>query len=194
MVKRSLRHPIRGNRLHPKPSSRPPRQSSWRAGAHQPRMRPRKRANVASLVGSPEDEPSRPSLRLRVVGLTVLVLFAILVLRLWTLQVIDGKTYAAAVNRNQVRVVSVAAPRGEIVDRNDTVLVSNMPEQEILLSRVEAAANPQIVGQVAALIGQTPQQVKLSLKDNTFSPYEPVPVADNVSAATVLAIETPSLS
>jgi penicillin-binding protein 2 len=190
VVKRSLRHPIRGDRLHPKPSSRPARQRSWRAGAHQPRMRPRKGVNVASLVGTPEDEPSRPSLRLRVVGLTVLVLFGVLVLRLWTLQVIDGKTYAAAVNRNQVRVVSVAAPRGEIVDRNDTVLVSNVPEEEILLSRVEAAANPQIVGQVAALIGESPGQVKLSLKDNTFSPYEPVPVADNVSAATVLAIET----
>ena len=61
-------------------------------------------------------------------------------LRLWTLQIIDGKSYAAAVNRNQVRVVDVAAPRGEIVDRNDTVLVSNMPEQEVLLSRVTAVA------------------------------------------------------
>jgi penicillin-binding protein 2 len=153
-------------------------------------MRPRKGVNVASLVGSPEDEPSRPNLRLRVVGITVLVLFAVLVLRLWTLQVIDGKTYAAAVNRNQVRVVSIAAPRGEIVDRNDTVLVSNVPEQEILLSRVQAQEDPGIVGMVAALIGQTPRQVKSSLKDTTFSPYEPVPVAENVPAATVLDLET----
>ncbi len=91
-------------------------------------MRPRKSVNVASLVGSPEDEPSRPNLRLRVVGIAVLVLFLVLVLRLWTLQIIDGKSYAAAVTRNQVRVVQVAAPRGEIVDRNDTVLATNVPE------------------------------------------------------------------
>ncbi len=53
-------------------------------------MRPRKGVNVASLVGNPEDEPSRPNLRLQVVGAVVLVLFGLLVLRLWTLQVIDA--------------------------------------------------------------------------------------------------------
>jgi penicillin-binding protein 2 len=153
-------------------------------------MRPRKGVNVASLVGTPEDEPSRPNLRLRVVGIAVLVLFGVLVLRLWTLQVIDARSYAAAVTRNQVRVVSVAAPRGEIVDRNDTVLVTNVPEQEILLSRAAALLHPGIVGQVAALVGQTPKQVEDSVDNVRYSPYEPVPVAQGVPASTVLALET----
>jgi len=148
-------------------------------------MRPRKGVNVASLVGSPEDEPSRPNLRLRVVGISVLVLFGILVLRLWTLQVIDAKTYAAAVTRNQVRVVSVPAPRGEIVDRNGTVLVSNVPKEEILLSHAASVQDPAIVGMVAALIGQTPAQVKASINNDRYSPYEPIPVAINVPESTV---------
>jgi penicillin-binding protein 2 len=190
VVSRSLRHPIRGDRLHPKPSSRVARQPSWREGARQPRMRPRKGVHVASLVGTPEDEPSRPNLRLRVVGIGVLILFGVLVLRLWTLQVIDARSYAAAVTRNQVRVVSIAAPRGEIVDRNDTVLVTNVPEQEILLSRAAALLHPGIVGQVAALVGQTPKQVEDSVDNVRYSPYEPVPVAEGVPASTVLALET----
>jgi len=191
-VKRTLRHPFRGDRLHPKPSTRQPRRrSSWDEGsARQPRMRPRKGVNVASLVGSPEDEPSRPNLRLRVVGIVVLILFLVLGLRLWSLQIIDGKSYAAAVTRNQVRVVSVAAPRGEIVDRNDTVLVTNVPEQELLLSRMTALDDPAVIGKVAALIGQTPAQVELSVKDDRYSPYEPVPVATNVSASTVQFLQT----
>ena len=148
--------------------------------------------NVAALVGSPEDEPSRPNLRLRVVGVGVLVLFLVLVLRLWTLQIIDGKSYAAAVNRNQVRVVQVTAPRGEIVDRDGTVLVSNMPEQEILLSRVTAAEDPSIIAKVAALIGQTPAQVKAAVKNERYSPYEPVPVDTDVPADTVQWLQTHS--
>ncbi len=189
-MKRTLRHPIRGDRLHPKPSTRAPRRSSWRSDARQPRMRPRKSVNVASIVGSPEEEESRPSLRLRIVGVTVLVLFGLLVLRLWTLQVIDGKTYAAAVTRNQVRVVSIPAPRGEIVDRSGTVLVSNTSQQEILLSRAEALQNPSIVGMVAALVGQTPKQVQASINNVQYSPYEPVPVAVGVSDATVQYLQT----
>src|ERR1019366_7152858 len=132
------------------------------------------------------------NLRLRIVGVGVLVLFLVLVLRLWTLQIIDGKSYAAAVNRNQVRVVQVTAPRGEIVDRAGTVLVSNTPEQEILLSRVTAAQDPSIIGKVAALIGQTPAQVQAAVKNERYSPYEPVPVDTDVPAATVQWLQTHS--
>jgi penicillin-binding protein 2 len=153
-------------------------------------MRPRKSVNVASIVGSPEEEESRPSLRLRVVGIAVLLLFAVLVLRLWTLQVVQGKSYAAAVTRNQVRVVSIPAPRGEIVDRNGTVLVSNTPQQEVLLSRAEAAQNPSIIGMVAALVGQTPKQVQDAVNNVRYSPYEPVPVAVSVSPDTVQYLQT----
>ena len=153
-------------------------------------MRPRKSVNVASIVGSPEEEEARPNLRLRIVGIVVLLLFGVLVLRLWTLQVVEGKSYAAAVTRNQVRVVSVAAPRGDIVDRNATVLVSNTPQEEILLSRAEAAQNPAIVGMVAALVGQTPKQVQASINNDQYSPYEPVPVAVGVSQDTVQYLQT----
>ena len=191
-MKRTLRHPIRGDHLHPKPSTRPARRRrSWRDNTHQLRMRPRKSVNpVAAMVGSPEEEESRPNLRLRIVGVIVLILFGVLVLRLWTLQVVQGKSFAAAVTRNQVRVVSIPAPRGEIVDRNGSVLVSNTPEEEMLLSRAEAAQNPQIIGMVAALVGETPKQVQASVNNNRYSPYEPVPVATGVSTSTVQFLQT----
>ena len=148
-------------------------------------MRPRKGPSVAGLVGSPEEETSRPNLRLRVVGIAVLVLFGVLVVRLWTLQVIDAKTYAAQVTRNQVRVVAVSPPRGEIVDRNDTVLAGGQPQEEILLSRVSAAQNPSVVAKVAALIGQTPTQVQTTVNNDQYGPYEPMPLATGIPAATV---------
>jgi penicillin-binding protein 2 len=188
-VKRTLRHPIRGDHLHPKPSSRQKPTSAWRAEARQPRMRPRKSVNVASLVGSPEDEPSRPNVRMRVVGGVVLALFLVLALRLWSLQVVDGKTYAAAVTRNQVRVVSVAAPRGEIVDRNDTVLAGDVSEQEILLSRSTATSDPPVVGRVAALVGETPKEVEAAIADAQYSPYEPVPVLNDAPTSIVEYLE-----
>jgi penicillin-binding protein 2 len=153
-------------------------------------MRPRKGVHVGTFVGSPEEEESRPNLRLYIVGLLVLVLFGVLVLRLWTLQVVEGKTYAAAVTRNQVRVVSISPSRGEIVDRNGTVLVTNTPQEEILLSQTEAIQHPAIIGMVAALVGETPAQVKAALNNKQFSPYEPIPVAVGVSSATVQFLQT----
>jgi penicillin-binding protein 2 len=141
-------------------------------------MRPRKSVDVASLVGSPEDEPSRPNVRLRVIAGVVLILFLVLVLRLWSLQVIDSKSYLAAVTSNEVRIVSVPAPRGQIVDRNDTVLAGDVVNQEIVLSRAAALNDPDIVGQVAGLIGETPKKVKQAIADSQYSQYEPVPLLD----------------
>jgi penicillin-binding protein 2 len=77
------------------------------------------------------EEPYRftPQLALRVgilAGLA-LVLFAILFLRLWALQVLSGDRYLNAAQNNQLRTVRVEAPRGSILDRNRRTIVSNVP-------------------------------------------------------------------
>ncbi len=183
MSRRSLRHPFGGGHLYPKPAST--RRAPRRVPSRQPRIRPRKSVNVAALVASPEEHQTRPSVRVTVVGVVVALLFGVLLLRLWTLQVIDAKSYAAIVNTNSLRVVPVAAPRGLIVDRNGVELVGNTPVQQILLSRTEYAADPSIVGKVANLVGTTPQAVLADLNDNQYSPYEPVPVMNDAPQATV---------
>ena len=66
-TRRRQRPPAGAVRRHPTPGA--PRG---------PRIRPRRSVNVAALVASPEEDPSRPLLRLRIVGLVVLVLFAVL--------------------------------------------------------------------------------------------------------------------
>jgi penicillin-binding protein 2 len=60
-------------------------------------------------------------------GGLVVIGFAALVGRLWALQVLAGPHYAARAQANQVRSVRVEAPRGQIVDRNRNVLVTNKP-------------------------------------------------------------------
>jgi len=148
-------------------------------------MRPRRSVNVAALVASPEEVPSRPRLRMTIVGAIVLVLFAVMALRLWSLQVIQRRQFAAAVNANVLRAETVPAPRGLIVDRRDTVLAGNKVENEIVLNRAETQSDPAIVGKVAALAGTPPSTVQAALNDQQYSPYEPVPVLQNASAATV---------
>ena len=137
------------------------------------------------MVGSPEELPSRPTLRLTIVGLIVLVLFGVMVLRLWTLQVVNHQKYASQISVNTVRSVQIAAPRGEIVDRKSTLLVSNNVLNEIVLSRAEAAQHPAIIGQVAALVGEQPSQVEAALNNVQYSPYQPVPVMFDAPTTTV---------
>jgi penicillin-binding protein 2 len=68
-----------------------------------------------------------PQLALRVAafGIIAFGIFAILFLRLWFLQILQGEQYLTQAASNGVRVVRVAAPRGMIVDRNRKPLVEN---------------------------------------------------------------------
>ena len=65
------------------------------------------------------------ALRVAILGGLALALFAVIFFRLWYLQVLSGDQYLAEANNNRTREIRVAAPRGEILDRNGKVLVGN---------------------------------------------------------------------
>jgi penicillin-binding protein 2 len=72
--------------------------------------------------------------RVAIVGTLSLALFAILFFRLWFLQVLSSDHYALAANGNFVRPVEVAAPRGEILDRNGTILARSQRAYAVMIS------------------------------------------------------------
>jgi penicillin-binding protein 2 len=77
------------------------------------------------------DNDRRPTLtpqlavRVALIGGVALAAFAVIFFRLWYLQVLSGDKYRAEANNNQVREIKVQAPRGNIVDRQGRVLVTN---------------------------------------------------------------------
>ena len=157
-----------------------------RRSPRQPRIRSRRRSvSIADLVPSPDETDARPDFRLVALGGFFAILFGFLVLRLFTLQIVDAQSIKAAATATQIRVVPLEAPRGEITDRSATILVGNQVSQEIVLSRLEASQHPAVVGQVAALTNQTPAQVQAILNNVKYDPYQPAPIQTNASAATI---------
>ncbi|NMC75441.1 MAG: penicillin-binding protein 2, partial [Geobacteraceae bacterium] len=77
----------------------------------------------------------------RLIGLAVAVsvLFFLLVLRLWYLQIVKAETYQNLSESNRLRLVPVAASRGTILDRNGAVLVDNSPSFSIAVMPQEVA-------------------------------------------------------
>ena len=61
--------------------------------------------------------------RVAVLAGIAFVMFGIVFFRLWFLQVLSGEDYVSQAAENRVRKVRIEAPRGDIVDRNGTVLV-----------------------------------------------------------------------
>lgn len=91
-----------------------------------------------SSLQPPDDRrvPITPQLAMRVaiLGGVALALFGIVFFRLWFLQVLSGDEYLAQAAGNRVRDVAIAAPRGEMVDRNGRVLVENRRAVAVVVS------------------------------------------------------------
>jgi penicillin-binding protein 2 len=66
------------------------------------------------------------ALRVAILGAIALAVFAVLILRLWSLQILSTTKYADAALNNQLRTVRLEAPRGPIVDREGRTLVTNV--------------------------------------------------------------------
>lgn len=82
-------------------------------------------------VAEPYRLTPKLALRIGILGTVVLAAFAVLVFRLWALQILSGAQYLNAAENNQLRTVRIQAPRGAILDRDGAVLVRNMPGNSV---------------------------------------------------------------
>ena len=119
-------------------------------------------------------------LRLAVLGIVVVSLFAALFARLWYLQVMDSESFRVAAEANQVKFVYEEAPRGRVLDRQGRVLVDNSVAEVVVVSRVDVPDMDVLVGRLAALLGMSVQDVRERLADQRYSQYKPVPVAEGI--------------
>jgi len=81
------------------------------------------------------DDSQNLRIRLRLIQGLVLVLLAVLTVRLYVLQIINGRHYAEIAENQRIHKLPIPAPRGDIFDRNGRVLVNSRPIYSILLSR-----------------------------------------------------------
>jgi penicillin-binding protein 2 len=82
--------------------------------------------------------------RFAVLGLITVALLGGLLVRLWSMQVLSGDSFAAQAEENRIRQVSIPASRGRVLDAKGLPLVTNRPVMAVtvapsLLSRENSA-------------------------------------------------------
>lgn len=127
----------------------------------------------------------RLALRLALFGGFAVTLFAILFLRLWLLQVLDGEKYLAEAKNNRTRSFRTSAPRGEILDREGKVLVANRTSLALQVNpRKLPADSRQRRAELAKLAQLThstlPRVRRIMHKELKLAPAAPVTLRQDV--------------
>lgn len=124
------------------------------------------------------------------IGVVAVSLFAALFARLWYLQVLASSEFQVQATANQRREIIEPAPRGRILDRNGVVLVDNRLsfvaslDRQVLRDLDEEERTALLERLVAELAPVDPtitvDVLEQRLASDRFSPYTPVPVAEDI--------------
>ncbi len=160
--------------------------------------------------------PSRSGIerwRMIVVYIIILFVFGFFMVRLFSLQIINGASYLSRADENRTQVVNVPTQRGIIYDRNGFVLARNVASYNITITPANLPTDPgaiqEVYRQLSALISVPVSKGNIEDEavikafkpcDNdlgitqivyiadTNAPYNPVEVKCNVDQALAMTI------
>lgn len=144
------------------------------------------------IAQSPFSETST-DLRPRHTGLilTVSVLFLMLFLRLWQLQVIKGPYFKELSESNKTRVQDIQPGRGLIKDRNGLILADNRPSYELAVVKEDVKDVKSLAAKIAQLIGMPFEEVLAKFELLKGKPsFEPVVILSGLSRENLIILET----
>jgi penicillin-binding protein 2 len=125
--------------------------------------------------------------RLAVLQALAVFLVAALVVQFWNLQVVRARHFRELAENNRSRLVTLAAPRGALLDRKGQVLVGNRPSFNVVLNVERTEGLDRITSRIAETLGVGEAAIRERLARR--QPYRPVILKTDASLGDVAALE-----
>ena len=138
------------------------------------------------------DEAELHLLKKRVDVATVLIIsfIALLIARLWFLQIHKGEEYSHMSEMNRVRVHDLAAPRGLLLDRKGRVIVGNRPCFNVVWMREDAPNPEEVLKQLAKILDTDISFLLDRVREGSdFPPYVPVRLKEDIDWKSLVYLE-----
>ncbi len=134
----------------------------------------------------------RMAMRVAMLGGIALILFGVLFLRLWSLQILSPEKYETAALENQLRRDRIEAPRGTIVDRAGRVLVRNVVSTAVVLwpaNLPRGSGRDTEVRELSKILGVPFWKLRRQIRSHQDDPLTPVTLKLAVSPEEIAYLE-----
>ncbi len=126
--------------------------------------------------------------RFTLLTLGVGAMFTALVAKLWSMQMVSSDYYDSLATKNQTRTVTTPAPRGRILDRNGTPLVTNRASLAVTAYR-DLADDTVMVRHLANVLGMPYVACRRNIQDNTEGAQAQHTIATDVRRSAIAYIQ-----
>ncbi len=120
--------------------------------------------------------------RINLLAVIVTILLAILIVRLFYLQIVKGGYYYKLAKDNATRVIYLTAPRGDILSKSGKIFVDNESSFNIAVTLSRVKKNKTEFKFLAGLMHKNYRKILQKVKKEEFlPPYEPIILIRNIS-------------
>ena len=128
--------------------------------------------------------------RLDIATAVIIFFVAVLIARLWFLQIHSGTEYARRSESNRIRIQDIVAPRGNILDRNGKTIITNRPRFNVVWSREDAPNPDEIIKILARILDEDITVLLDRIRASADHPrYFPTRLKEDIDWKTLVTIE-----
>ena len=110
--------------------------------------------------------------RFAVFGILVVLVLGMLLVRLWSMQILSGTSFAAQAKNNRTRILTIDPARGSILDRNHKPLVTNS-WQLAVTAEPSVARDKVLVGRLSSLLAMGSGEITHTIIASRLAPLQP---------------------
>jgi len=150
----------------------------------------KKDTGVTRLIHHDEGELDFFRKRALYASFVIIFFFAILVTRLWFLQIQQGEKYSRLADSNRVRYLEIIAPRGNILDRKGREVVTNRPSFNVVWVRENNSLDDALLKRMAPILETDVSELLARIRKMAGNPgHIPVRLAEDIDWEKVAYIE-----
>lgn len=125
------------------------------------------------------------------IATAVIVFFiAVLISRLWFLQIHSGDDYAQLSESNRIRIQEIAAPRGNILDRSGRIIITNRPRFNVVWIREDAPNPDDVIKKLSRILDEDISELLDRIRAGADHPrYVPTRLKEDIDWKTLVYIE-----
>ena len=151
---------------------------------------PRIRRTIEKIHKIDEEELIILKKRVDIATAVIIVFIAILIARLWFLQIKKGEEYVKLSENNRIRIQQIQAPRGNILDRFGRVIITNRPYFNLVWTKEDAPNPDEVIKRLAQILHEDISNLLTSIREASGQPrYMPILLQEDIDWQTLVYIE-----
>ena len=136
------------------------------------------------------DEVNQLKKRTDIATLVIIFFIAVIIARLWFLQIQSGAKYREKADNNRVRMLDIVSPRGNILDTEGRTIITNRPSFNIVWVKEDSPEPDEIIKKLSLILNEEIAVLLKKVRQAADNPrHIPILLAEDIDWKTLVYIE-----